>query len=225
MVDIEMWRARIGLYNLRIRRSDGGRVELLLELRNRLSSRAKEKRAQGKTDNGEEETATAVVVGGEEGRGQGGGGGRRGTVTAPVAGEGESGKARVAREGKRQATVAGEEERTATVAEEGERIAALAGEGEQMATVAEEEEERKATVAGGGKMEKGGDIEESVGLSVFKWSHQRRGGGVRAGLPSLVCAVLVLLRMLSMFLFFHLILSGDVEVNPGPRLSEYECMV
>ena len=41
MVDIAVWRARIGLFNLRIRRSEDERVKILIELRARLLRRAK----------------------------------------------------------------------------------------------------------------------------------------------------------------------------------------
>ena len=54
MVDIDVWRARIGLFNLRAHRSDDGRVKDLSELLVRLCRRAK-KRCVGETANGEEE--------------------------------------------------------------------------------------------------------------------------------------------------------------------------
>ena len=52
----------------------------------------------------------------------------------------------------------------------------------------------------------------------------RRGGGGAGVEESSTEWVRMLLRMLVALLFL-LVKSGDVELNPGPGLGEYECMV
>ena len=116
MIPIDVWRARIGLFNnFRNRRSSDERVEALIELRARLSRRAKGKKAC------EEDEAQEV----------------------------------------------------------------------------------EETEQGGGDIEQGG----GEGGAGVEWNSSDR--------------VKMLLRMLVAILFILLIVSGSVELNPGPKLSEY----
>ena len=128
MIPIDVWRARIGLFNnFRSRRSIDERVEALIELRARLSRRAKGKRVCG------EEVAT------------------------------------------------GQQEKQC-----------------------KEEEKAGETEQGGGE----GSGEGGAGVERSSFDRVR-----------------MLLKMLVVLLFLLLIVSGSVELNPGPGLSEYECIV
>ena len=65
-------------------------------------------------------------------------------------------------------------------------------------------------------------VEEKGAQEVGK---AERGGGASVELSHFYWCVRMLLRMLVALLFFLLIVSGSVELNPGPGLGEYECIV
>ena len=208
MLPVEAWRAIIGLFNnLRSRRSGDGRVKLLLELRSRLSRRAKEKRPTCEAKNGEDE-AEATGGGGEElsvnveveerGKGREGQGHERGGEVKQGGKIQEAEQGDVVEEGTRGGGVreggkgGGGTGQGRTVKEGGR-----AGEGQRGGREAEQGEGVK------GREENGG-----IGM---KWKSTDQVG--------------MLLRMLVALLYLRLFVSGDVELNPGPGLGEYECMV
>ena len=56
-------------------------------------------------------------------------------------------------------------------------------------------------------------------------TEQEGGEGGASGEWSFSDRVIMLLRMLVALLFLLLIVSGSVELNPGPGLGEHECIV
>ena len=260
MIHIDVWRARIGLYNLRIRRSSDGRVEILLELRARLSRHVKEKHASEAKPNEEEEVAAAgggenvtSGVGVEEGRTRGEGGHYEEEEVAlnkPGGNVREDGETEQREETGQGGVVEGgnvkergrERETEQEVAVEGrECVHEGAGRGGETDGGGGQGWRQggggggKGNVKGGkgGETEHRGIVEEEgrAGVERGRGSEGQRqggknirgGGGVGTGMKWMSSRVL--LRMLIMFLFLRLIVSGDIELNPGPVLGEWECIV
>ena len=83
---------------------------------------------------------------------------------------------------------------------------------------------REENEEGGKRKEKeggGGERERVVVVRGRRGKGEKGGGGVKQSSSWDG----TLLSMLVALLFHLLVVSGDIELNPGPGLGEYECMV